>query len=129
MEHLFYYTFCMSIWKMLKDLVTYSQRRKKYFNVLDKNLDFEIYSVALTPDERHQFWNQLSSREKDVTALTCLRYTNLQIAGRLDISIETVRTYLKRVLNKSGFKNKADLRVFFADWDFSAWERRKDPYR
>jgi len=61
----------------------------------------------------------LSPREQYVTALTCLRYTNPQIAARLGLSVETVRTYLRKALNKLGLQNKADLRVLFASWDFS----------
>lgn len=60
-----------------------------------------------------------------MTALTCLRFTNPQIAARLGLSKETVKTYLQKVLNKLGLQSKADLRVVFAGWDFSAWERRK----
>lgn len=79
-------------------------------------------------DERYQFWIRLSPREQQVTALTCLKYTNPQIAARLGLSIETVRTYLENVLNKLRLQNKADLRVFFAPWDFSEFESR-DPQR
>jgi DNA-binding CsgD family transcriptional regulator len=89
----------------------------------------ELYSTTHWKDERNQFWERLSSRERDVTALTCLSFTNLQIAARLEISTETVKSYLTKVLNKSGLRTKADLRVYFAGWDFSNWERRKDPYR
>ena len=83
----------------------------------------------LNSDEHYHLWIRLSPREQDVTALTCLKYTNAQIAARLGLSIETVRTYLDNALNKLSLQNKADLRVFFAGWDFSEWERRKDPHR
>ena len=83
----------------------------------------------LNSDERYHLWIRLSAREQDVTALTCLKYTNAQIAARLGLSKETVRTYLDKALSKLSLQNKADLRVFFAGWDFSEWERRKDPYR
>lgn len=133
LEQMFYYTSRMSIWKVLKSLLKTPKRRKKYFHVLDYSLnEQELKSIfdTRTRDERKLFWDKLSAREQDVTALTCLRFTNSQIAGRLNISTETVKSYIERVLNKSvGLKTKADLRVFFAEWDFSAWERRKDPYR
>ena len=83
----------------------------------------------LNSDEHYHLWIKLSPREQDVTALTCLKYTNAQIAARLGLSVETVKTYLDKASNKLGLQNKADLRVFFAGWDFSEWERRKDPYR
>jgi len=74
-------------------------------------------------------WNYLSRRERDVTALTCLGYTNAQMAARFELSIETIKTYVQNVLHKLHLRNKADLRVLFANWDFSDWERRKDLYR
>jgi len=79
-------------------------------------------------DERYYLWIRLSPREQDVTALTCLRYTNPQIAARLGLSKDTVRSYLDNALNKLNLQNKADLRVFFAGWDFSEWEHGKGPY-
>lgn len=89
--------------------------------------DFPAVSSPYLPqqDDLQQRWLLLSPREQDVTALTCLRFTNPQIAARLGLSKETVKTYLQKVLNKLGLQSKADLRVVFAGWDFSAWERRK----
>ncbi|MDO9128416.1 MAG: LuxR C-terminal-related transcriptional regulator [Anaerolineales bacterium] len=39
-------------------------------------------------------WESLTPRERDVTALTCLGYTNRQMAVRLRISVETVKTHI-----------------------------------
>jgi len=95
----------------------------------NKNLDVDSLAVSSSHipqhDELYQRWILLSPREQDVTALTCLRFTNPQIAARLGLSKETVKTYLQKVLNKFGLQSKADLRVMFANWDFSAWERRQ----
>ena len=95
----------------------------------NKNLDVDSLAVSSSHipqhDELYQRWILLSPREQDVTALTCLRFTNPQIASRLGLSKETVKTYLQKVLNKFGLQSKADLRVMFANWDFSAWERRQ----
>ncbi|MEW6718329.1 MAG: helix-turn-helix transcriptional regulator [Chloroflexota bacterium] len=54
-------------------------------------------------------------------ALTCLGGTNRQIAARLGISEETVKTHVASALHKIGVNSKAELRQLFADWDFSAW--------
>ncbi|MCE9645556.1 MAG: LuxR C-terminal-related transcriptional regulator [Chloroflexi bacterium] len=89
----------------------------------------DSHPAAPRTDKVYQSWQKLSRREQDVTALTCLRYTNPQIAARLGLSVGTVRSYLDKVLSKLGLQNKADLRVFFAAWDFKEFERRKDPYR
>ena len=135
----------MSIWQLFKRWRIGSQQKKKYFYTLGESSNFRLSDSAAqeththekpasdppavslpyhsTTDELYQRWIMLSPREQEVTALTCLRYTNPQIASRLNLSIETVKTYLEKVLNKFGLKSKADLRVTFANWDFSEWEK------
>jgi DNA-binding CsgD family transcriptional regulator len=136
----------MSLWRFFKNWwMGLQQKNKTYHLVLGnlspiefenlatqenhKNSDIDSLAVSsshtLQQDELHKKWILLSPREQDVTALTCLRFTNPQIAARLGLSKETVKTYLQKVLNKLGLQSKADLRVMFAAWDFSAWERRK----
>lgn len=97
----------------------------KQYGKKRRTSDFQSEDLyhTLSEDERQQLWTRLSSREQDVTAFTCLKYTNRQIAARLGISTDTVRSYLLNVLHKLGLDNKADLRVLFAGWDFSEWER------
>ncbi len=132
----------MSIWRYIKLWLTGSHKKRKYFNVLGDSLQLRLIHPPAQEkrkrkkrpsdpkeDMRLESWNSLSRREKDVTALTCLGYTNPQIAARLNLSVETVRNYLEFAVGKLSLRKKADLRVFFANWDFSAWERRKDPYR
>ena len=134
----------MSIWQSLKkfwQINSGRRKKKKYSYILGGLLHLEttkqhgqkrrasdpqIESLqhAVSEDQRYRLWIRLSPREQDVTALTCLKYTNRQIAARLGISADTVRTYLLNVLHKLGLENKADLRVLFAGWDFSEWESR-----
>ena len=66
-------------------------------------------------------WRGLSEREQQVAALICLGFTNREIAVRLVISPETVKSHVSRVLFKFGLRNRSDLRQVLADWDFSAW--------
>jgi DNA-binding CsgD family transcriptional regulator len=66
-------------------------------------------------------WRSLSPREQEVTALICLNYTNRQIARRLVISPQTVKSHVRSLLGKFGLHSKAELRRALADWDFSAW--------
>lgn len=67
-------------------------------------------------------WQSLTQREQQVVALTCLNYTNRQIALRLSLSPETIKSHVRSALRKFGVSNKADLRQLLADWDFSEWK-------
>lgn len=79
-------------------------------------------------DERKQAelnlarWRALSPREQQVAALICLNYTGRQIAARLRISPETVKTHTRNLLNKFELRTRTELRKLLSDWDFSAWE-------
>ena len=137
----------MSLWERLKRLRKDLQKKKKNHSTLGNSFDFETTNyitqenqydfnlnsqtvslpLNLKHDKLYQSWLMLSPREQDVTALTCLKYTNKQIAARLGLSIETIRTYLDRIYNKLDVNTKADIRVTFGTWDFSAWERRQTP--
>jgi DNA-binding NarL/FixJ family response regulator len=66
-------------------------------------------------------WGDLSRREQEVTALTCLGNTNRQMAARMHISVETVKTHNSNILIKFGLHSKAELRQALSGWDFSAW--------
>ena len=86
---------------------------------------FELLTSALA---RHQVdsehiahWQILSPREQQVAVLTCLNFTNRQIAARLMITPETAKSHVRNVLRKFGLHSKAELRRALADWDFSAW--------
>jgi DNA-binding CsgD family transcriptional regulator len=70
-------------------------------------------------------WEILSPREKDVTALVCLGYTNREIGARLNISPETVKDRLESALYKFHFTKRTELRVLLANWDFSEWEHQQ----
>lgn len=71
--------------------------------------------------ETQAAWRALSPRECEIAALTCLNYTNRQIASSLYISPETVKTHIRNVLRKFNVHSKAELRRLLADWDFAAW--------
>lgn len=66
-------------------------------------------------------WRALTPREQEVSALTCLNFTNIQIADQLMISPETVKTHIRNVLAKFKLHSKNELRQNLSDWDFSAW--------
>lgn len=68
-----------------------------------------------------QSWQALSPRQKDVTALSCLGYTNRQIAYRLGVSPETVKGYVRQTLVRFQLHSKDELRMLLAEWDFENW--------
>jgi DNA-binding CsgD family transcriptional regulator len=55
-------------------------------------------------------WRSLTPREKDVARLIHKGLTNDQIAKRLSLSPETIKTHVANVLLKFGVKRKSDLR-------------------
>jgi DNA-binding CsgD family transcriptional regulator len=69
-------------------------------------------------------WQSLSPREQEVSALACLGYTNRQIAARLGISGETVKTHLHNALGKFNLHARSELHLLLSRWDFSSWERQ-----
>lgn len=77
----------------------------------------------LAQEENWQRWNQLTQREQEITALVCLNYTTRQIASRLHISPETVKSHVERVMLKYGVSQRNNLRMLLNGWDFSAWDR------
>jgi DNA-binding CsgD family transcriptional regulator len=86
----------------------------------------DILAAGLThyyaTDELMPKWESLSPREKDVVAFVCLGYTSRQIAGRLHISPETVKTRIKNSLIKFNLHSRTEMRLLLKEWDFSAWE-------
>jgi DNA-binding CsgD family transcriptional regulator len=74
--------------------------------------------VAETHLER---WRALTPRQQQVAALTCLNFTNRQIAARLQISPQTVKAHMRNLLHRFDLHSKAELRQALADWDFSEW--------
>jgi len=55
---------------------------------------------------------ELSDREKEILVLVANEYTNQEIADRLFISIRTVETHKRNLLEKTGCKNVAGLVMY-----------------
>ena len=68
-----------------------------------------------------QTWQQLTPREREITALIWLGLTNPQIAQRLLISPNTVKTHIKNILNKFDVHSKKSLADLLAGLDLSDW--------
>lgn len=82
---------------------------------------YDLVRVARAEADNARRWYDLTPREQQVAALACLGYTNEAIAHRLVISVNTVRSHMRRVLEKYGVASKAELRVALAGWDFESW--------
>ena len=66
-------------------------------------------------------WEALTPREQDVAALTCLGYTNVQIAYKLGLSPTTIKTHVRNILKKFQLHGKGELRVALKEWNFRDW--------
>lgn len=67
-------------------------------------------------------WESLTPRERQVTALTCLGFKNQEIANYLTISVNTVRSHTRSILDKYQVSSKAELRFLLATkWEFDTW--------
>jgi DNA-binding CsgD family transcriptional regulator len=75
--------------------------------------------TAEHPDHVSPKWGPTT---KQVVALTCLGCTNRQIAARLHLSPETIKTHLRHAQRKFGVASKAELRLWLASWDFRDWK-------
>jgi DNA-binding NarL/FixJ family response regulator len=71
-------------------------------------------------------WHELTPRQQQVAALVCLGYTNEAIARQLVISVNTVRSHVRHVLDKYAVASKAELRIILSAWDFETWYGEND---
>ncbi len=83
-------------------------------------LERELQSVEVER-ETWEKWQSLTEREQQVAALICLQYRTNQIATRLQIAPETVRSHVHNILHKMDLPNRIALRQVLAGWDFSSW--------
>ena len=90
-----------------------------------KQVQAELLAAGLaqlqSSDGLKQRWETLSRREQEVTALTCLGYTNRQMAARLQLSPTTVKGYVQKAMVKWHARGKDELRMLLEQWDFSEW--------
>ena len=72
--------------------------------------EFAIMTGSGVPGEAAlQGPGKLSDRERELITLVAQGLTDAQIAGKLFISVSTVRTHLDRIRDKSGCRRRADL--------------------
>ncbi|MEJ7800840.1 MAG: response regulator transcription factor [Ilumatobacter sp.] len=66
----------------------------------------------------------LSLREQEVLALLALGYSNPEIANELFLSVDTVKTYVRRVFSKLGVSNRTNAALLAARYDLAPPARR-----
>ena len=81
--------------------------------VMDRTMAGEsVYPDSLpNPEFGEALKADLTDREQAVLRELTRNHTNEEIAGRLNISVNTVRTHIQHMLEKTGFKNRVDLAV------------------
>jgi len=106
---------------LVRDLESLAKREGRApddFILLLLNQGLDAYRQT---DSDHRSWEKLSAREKEVAALMCGGLTNRQIAARLVISPETIKTHVSHLLRKFGLRSRRELRTRLKDWDLSEW--------
>jgi two-component system response regulator NreC len=107
--------------ELLQSLQTIAESEQRRTGEIASELLSSALAQRQVDDGLVARWRFLSPREQQVAALTCLNFTNRQIAARLMITPETAKTHVRNVLRKFDLHSKAELRRALADWDFSAW--------
>ena len=106
------------LFTLLEDVAAAQQRSVSEFVVA------ALYAAVQTNHAQaayDQLWHELTPREQQVAALACLGYTNHEIGQCLTISVNTVRTHVRNVLEKFQTASKAELRLVLAEWNFDDW--------
>lgn len=133
----------MSTWNRLLNLLGFKRDSGSHYFELDESLHTTLVDIAHreqrpaqeiqadllaaglarrdTHAELWQCWQCLSPREQDIAALTCLGYTNRQMAFRLKLAPDTVKGYVHQVLVKFQLHSKTEMRLLLGSWDFSQW--------
>ncbi len=67
----------------------------------------------------YAYWKSLSAREQDVTILVCRGLLRCRNSISVKLSISTVKSYLQHVFRKVQVRNRRQLMVRFANFNFS----------
>ncbi|MCB8975816.1 MAG: helix-turn-helix transcriptional regulator [Ardenticatenaceae bacterium] len=93
---------------------------------VNRLLSFAIGEHHATNDNLFR-WDSLTPRQQDTAAFACLGYSNMEIAQKMSISVNTVKTHLRQVLQTFAAGTKGELQMLLASWDFSDW-KKQDPH-
>jgi two-component system, NarL family, response regulator LiaR len=89
-------------------VVLKSQAGVALVDAIERVAKGERIGLENTHRGRHAHQHEtLSTREREVLALIALGMTNAEIGNELFLSIDTVKTYVRRLYSKLGVKNRA----------------------
>ncbi len=86
--------------------ISMNKNRKSYYNI---NPEKGIFDPAFTEFKEADLTLQLSDREKEIINQLAEGYSADEIAVSLNLSVHTIRTHRKNILQKSGCNNTAQL--------------------
>lgn len=102
----------------LRDLAEQMRRRPEA--IADELILYALQQYQ-NAQENLVAWEALTRREKQIAARICAGYTNQEIAYHLYISPETVKSHLRRILQKFKVKNRQELQAALREWDLDPW--------
>ena len=108
---------------LLEHVATLAKQERRPAGAVANDLLSQALAQRMADEESLDRWRALTPREQEITALVCLDYTYPEIAVRLSISPQTVKSHLRNVRLKFGATRKTDLMRELANWDFSAWDK------
>jgi DNA-binding NarL/FixJ family response regulator len=80
---------------------------ERLVQALERTVSGERMGMShITRSPRSEQTNELSNREKEVLALLALGSTNRQIANELYLSVDTVKSHMRRLYSKLGVSNR-----------------------
>ena len=86
---------------------------ERLVQALERTVSGERMGMShVTRSPRSEQTNELSNREKEVLALLALGSTNRQIANELYLSVDTVKSHMRRLYSKLGVSATARRRHF-----------------
>lgn len=107
---------------VLQSLSELAARERREPDEMARHLVTRALHEQQLDEASREIWRNLTPREQQVVALICLNYTTSQIARRLNISAETVKTHARNALSKFGVQNRQELRRRMLRWDFTRWD-------
>ena len=107
----------------LRSLKLIAEREQRTPEEVANRILSDVLRTHEAQQENWQRWQSLTPREQEVAALVCLNYTSRQIAAKLHISPETIKTHVEHILIKFNAPDRNALRLALSNWNFSHWDR------